>query len=480
MFVDRRQELAFLNDLLARAHPGPAQLALIYGRRRVGKSELLLQWATQAAYPYTYWEAVKETATQQRGRLFAKLLNVPVSSAPVHRSWPEFWDAAAPLLRGQRQLLILDELPYAAEADPAMLSALQVAWDQHFQKTEVVIVLCGSHVRLMETLLSRQSPLFGRMTAQWHLEPLPFSGLAEFFPKWNADERVAAYAIVGGIPAYLNWLDPQLDLTENIRRIMLAPGSMFLAEPAFLLYDEVREPNSYLAVLKAIGSGAHTLSEISERAFIPSTSVAFYLNTLQELRLVDRRLPVTQPKPQRGRSRSGRYHLSDPYFRFYFHFLEPFFSSTPYDPEQVVEAVRRNLRAFVGGTAFEELARQWVWIQGKQGQLAFTPDSIGSHWSSRVQVDVAALNWQTHDILLGECKWGIDRVDRQVVRELVEKKTPLALKDLPDGGAGWKVHYALFARSGFTPSAAAEMQKVQGVLVDLKGIDRVLGHESQM
>ena len=134
MFVDRRQELDFLNSLLSRTHPGPAQLALIYGRRRVGKSELLLQWAAQSAYPTTYWEAVKETATQQRARLFAKLLNVPVSSAPVHRSWPEFWDAAAPLLQGRRQLLILDELPYAAEADPAMLSALQVAWDQTLPK----------------------------------------------------------------------------------------------------------------------------------------------------------------------------------------------------------------------------------------------------------------------------------------------------------------------------------------------------------
>jgi len=477
MFVDRRQELEFLNSLLIRKHPGPAQLALMFGRRRVGKSELLLQWAARSGLSYTYWEAVKENATQQRSRLLAKIMNVPVASAPIYRSWPELWDAASPLLQGKRHILILDELPYAADADSAMLSSLQYAWDQHFQKSEIVMVLCGSHVRVMETLFARQSPLFGRMTAQWHLEPLPFSSLAEFFPKWDADERVAAYAILGGIPAYLNWLDPDLDLIGNIRQIMLNPGSMFLAEPAFLLYDEVREPNSYLAILKAIGSGAHTNTEISDRAFIPSTSVNFYLNTLQDLRLVERRLPVTQRKDERARSRSGRYHLSDPYFRFYFQFLEPFLSSSPLDPDQVIEAVRRNLRAFVGATAFEDLARQWVWNQGKAGQIPFTPDGIGSHWSSRVQVDVVALNWKTHDILLGECKWGTDRVDRQVVRELVENKTPLVLRDLPEGGAGWKVHYALFGRSGFTPAASVEVQRVQGLLVDLTNIDSVLGHE---
>lgn len=479
MFVDRLLELEFLNNLLSLDHPGQAQLALIFGRRRVGKSELLLQWANHSKLSFTYWEAVKENATQQRSRLLAKIMNVPVASAPVYRSWPEFWDAAAPLLLGKRHILIVDELPYAADADPAMLSSLQYAWDQYFQKSNLVIILCGSHVRVMEALFARQSPLFGRMTAQWHLEPLPFSSLAEFFPKWDADERVAGYAILGGIPAYLNWLKPNLDLVGNLRQVILNPGSMFLAEPAFLLYDEVREPGSYLAILKAIGSGAHTLKEISDRVFVPSTSVNFYLQTLQELRLVERRLPVTQTKAERGRSRSGRYHLSDPYFRFYFQFIEPFIDSSPFDAEQVVEAVRHNLRSFVGSTAFEDLARQYIWVQGRAGHLPFKPDSIGSHWSSRVQVDVVAINWTTHDILLGECKWGAARVDRQVVRDLAENKSPLVQKDLPDGGAGWKLHYAVFGRRGFTPAAVAEMEKLGGILVDLGMIDMVLGREGK-
>lgn len=183
------------------------------------------------------------------------------------------------------------------------------------------------------------------------------------------------------------------------------------------------------------------------------------------------------PKDKRRRSRSGRYHLSDPYFRLYFHFLEPFLSSTPFGPDQVIASVRANLRAFVGATAFEELAWQWVWTQGKAAQLPFTPVEIGSHWSKRVQVDVVALNWNTHEILLGECKWGLDRIDRQVVRELIEHKTALVLKDLPDGGEGWQVHYALFDRRGFTPAAAAEMEKFSGLLVDLDAIDLTLGHE---
>jgi hypothetical protein len=477
MFVDRENELAFLNDLLTRSHPGPAQLVLLYGRRRVGKSELLLHWAEQSGIKYVYWEAIKESATMQRTHLFARLLGVPPSGAPSFRSWVDMWESAAKVLGSDRQIIILDELPYAADADPAMLSALQYAWDQYFQRSKAVIVLCGSHVRTMQTLLSMQSPLFGRMTAQWRLKPMPFSSLAEFFPRWDADERVAVYAIAGGIPAYLSWLDPELDMENNIRKVILNPGGMFLAEPNFLLYDEVRELTHYLGILRAIGTGAHTLDEISAQCFLPTTSANAYLAILQELHLVERRLPATVHPRLRAKSRNGRYHLSDPYFRFYFRFLAPHLDNPPVKPDQVLVTVRANLRSFVGATAFEDLARQWVSRQAENGRLSFQPETIGSYWDRKVQVDVVALNWQTHDILLGECKWGADRVDRQVVRELIQDKTPLVLKDLPEGGAGWKVHYALFGRSGFTPVAIAEMWKFDGFLVDLKALDGLLGHE---
>ncbi len=474
MFVDRRKELAFLDNLLKRERPGPAQLVLLYGRRRVGKTELLLHWAKNSGIDFTYWAAERENPNMQRNSLFARLLNVPEESAPVHRSWSALWQAAAKLLGEKRHILILDELPYAAEADPAMLSALQHAWDQYFQHSSLVIILCGSHVRVMETLMSRQSPLFGRMTAQWHLEPLPFSSLQEFFPKWGADERVAAYAIVGGIPAYLNWFNPNQSLVENIRNVVLSPGGMFLAEPAFLLYDEVRELKNYLAVLKAIGSGKHTLGEIGERAFLPSTAVNAYLSTLQELRLVERRLPVTVRPGGQTRSRAGRYHLSDPYFRFYFHFLAPFQDNPLMRTEQILERIQQDLRAFVGATAFEELCRQWAIAEGKAGKLPFTPVSAGSHWSRRVQVDVAALNWDSKEILLGECKWGSDRVDRQVARDLTGEKTRLTLLDLPDMGQGWRVYYALFGRQGFTEAARNEIRAFGGMCIDLEILDDVL------
>ena len=471
MFIDRKQELAFLNSLLERRHPGPAQMVLLYGRRRVGKTSLLRYWTAQAGIPATYWSAEKEPAALQRRKLYAALLGMPANRAPIFESWADVWNAAAELIGDQRRILVLDELPYAAESDPAMLSALQHAWDHHFKDSNLILVLCGSQVHTMETLMSRQSPLFGRMTGQWHLHPLSFASLREFLPSWSAEERVAGYAMVGGVPAYLEWLDPQRSLTQNIHDVMLAPGSMFVAEPAFLLYDEVREPNVYLAVVKAIGQGAHTLNDISNASLIDKAHLSAYLARLQELYLVERRLPVTIPTSELRKSRLGRYHLSDPYFRFYFRFLAPYHDTLTFDPNRVLAQVREGLRAFVGQTAFEQISREWVIQQGKAGRLSFEPEVVGSHWSASVQADVIAINWHEKQILIGECKWGLDGIDRQIVRELIEQKTPKVLLALPNSGKDWHVHHAIFARGGVTPAAQAEMQKVSGMVVDLGILD---------
>ncbi len=474
MFVDREKELEFLNSIINRIHPGPAQMILLYGRRRVGKTALLLHWCAQAGIPYTYFSAEKEPAALQRRKLYADLLGVTVRESPVFDSWADTWEAVARLIGSERRILILDELPYAAESDPAMLSALQHAWDHHFKSSNLILVLCGSQVHTMEALLYSQSPLFGRMTGQWRLQPLPFSSLKEFLPGWSAEERVAGFAIVGGIPAYLEWLDGDRSLVGNIRQVMLSPGSMFVAEPAFLMYDEVRDPHVYLAIIKAIGDGAHTLSEIANRSLLDKAHLSAYLGRLQDLYLVERRLPATVPPGEARKSRAGRYHLSDAYFRFYFRFLAPYHDRLTFEPDRVLANVKEGLRAFVGQTAFEELSREWVVRQGRAGQLPFEPEMIGSHWNARVQVDVTAVNWKEKQILLGECKWGLDGIDRQIVRELIESKTPKVLDSLPEGGQGWQVSYAIFARGGITPAARAEMKKYNGIVLDLEQLDRDL------
>mgnify|MGYP001055806486 CR=1 FL=1 len=196
MFVDREQELAFLSRIVERRRPGPAQLVLLYGRRRVGKTALLQQWTQQSGLTTTYWTAEKEPTALQRRKLYAALAGLPINLAPAFERWAEVWTAAATMLADKRHILVLDELPYAIESDPATRSALQHAWDHAFQQMACILVLCGSQVRVMELLQPHQSPLFGRFTGQWHLQQLPYSEVRAFFPTWSAEERIALYPLL--------------------------------------------------------------------------------------------------------------------------------------------------------------------------------------------------------------------------------------------------------------------------------------------
>jgi hypothetical protein len=147
--------------------------------------------------------------------------------------------------------------------------------------------------------------------------------------------------------------------------------------------------------------------------------------------------------------------------------LQPNQAELSYQPDRVLPLIQQGLRAFVGQTAWEELARQWVWRRGMERTLPFVPEIIGSYWSRKVQADVVAINWPARAILIGECKWGADAVDRQTVRDLIERTAPLTLADLPDKGVGWQVYPALFARAGATPAARATLEAAGGFVVDL-------------
>src|SRR3990172_1984013 len=198
MFVNREQELDFLNSLLKRTRPASAHLILLYGRRRVGKTVLARHWAESTGLPTVYWPAEREPAGLQRRKMYARVLGVPMAQAPTFESCADLWTAFVHGLGGERQILIIDEVTYAAESDPAFLSALQHAWDEHLKQSRLILVLSGSHVHTMETLLARGSPLFGRFTGQWHLQPLEFSALRQFFPRWSTHQRPPPLRSRGG------------------------------------------------------------------------------------------------------------------------------------------------------------------------------------------------------------------------------------------------------------------------------------------
>jgi AAA+ ATPase superfamily predicted ATPase len=471
-FVDRKRELKELDDILAQ--PG-AQFILVYGRRRVGKTTLLLHWGERTGIPFIYWVASRNTPAQVRQsftRAAWRWAHPDSTAAPQFNNWDEVFETTVRLVGDQKIILILDEFSYAVESDPALPSHLQAAWDHLFKDRDITIVLSGSHIGMMVDLMSYQAPLYGRFTAQLRLDPLPYGTIRDFLPDYSPAERVAVYAVAGGIPAYLERFQPSQSLSTNIRALFMRRSGIFRSEPFYLIGDVIRrETQTYEAILRSIASGDRIPQEIGRTLDLTSSYLSPYLKQLEEIHLIQRYIPATIPPKRRKSTKISRYHLVDPYLRFYFRFIDPNAELVEQELSTTLwNRISDQFRAFVGMTAFEDLCRQWTLVQARANALPMQPELVGSHWSTQAQVDVVAINWHEKAILLGECKWGANPVGRKVIRELVEK-TPLVIP-----GEGWKVHYVFFARAGFTPAAQAEAQAIDAILVDLEDLDEDLEH----
>lgn len=264
--VGRQRELDEWNRVLAQ---GGAHFLLVYGRRRVGKTTLILRWAQQTGRPVIYWVATRDTPAQVRLGFTHALWAwaYPGSQAvPRFETWSEAFETAARLIGDQPVIVIMDEFSYAVKSDSALPSNLQAAWDHLFKDRNATIVLAGSHIGMMVDLMSYQAPLYGRFTAQLPVDPLPFASLRDFLPQYLASERVAVYAVAGGIPAYLERFDSSASIGANIQRLFMRRTGMFRNEPFLLVGDVVRrETQTYQAVLKAVASGRRTPQDQPEQ-----------------------------------------------------------------------------------------------------------------------------------------------------------------------------------------------------------------------
>jgi uncharacterized protein len=479
MLVDRDRELSELNALLQ--SPRPSLLAVV-GRRRLGKTTLLVHWAQTSGHPHIYWVGShfpSDTLLAQFSRKVWQHSN-PDRKAPGtfrYESWSEAFELLADACQGeQRHIVVLDEFPYAIQSEPALPSALQNAWDHHLKFSNICLVLCGSQVGMMERLLGADAPLYGRMLGPLRVRPLPYSATAEFFPGYNAEQCVATYAILGGVPAYLERFSDKQSILQNLRRNLFRETGLFRTDPDYLLGEQVRDLKVYQAVLSAIAMGAHKPADIALQADVSHRSgVDPYLAQLVEMDYVRRELPITVPPSKRQTSRVSRYVLADNYLRFYFRFVR---SNLDLIAQQLYDEVERRiseqLRAFVGMTALKELSLEWLLAQARAGKMPFSVEQVGSHWGGGVQVDVVAINWAERQLMLGESKWQANPIGKRVVRDSIETRTPKVLKLLPEQGDAWQVHYAFFGRSGFTEAASQLANEHDAQLVDLARLDHDL------
>ncbi|PKN97697.1 MAG: hypothetical protein CVU43_17070 [Chloroflexi bacterium HGW-Chloroflexi-5] len=457
MFINRNAELEQLSQLY---NSDRAELFVLYGRRRVGKTELLRAFCGDK--PHIFFIATLSSDTEQLATFSQQIYGFSHSEVPAGFTFPS-WDAAFQALADfptqPRPIIILDEFTYLISGNKAIPSILQKVWDEKLKNTKLMLVLCGSYIGMMETeVLGYQAPLYGRRTASTLLRPLDLPSSSLFFPHYSHEEQFLAWAVLGGMPYYLRTFNDSQNIFSNIRQHILdaQTGALF-NEPRLLLMEELREPRNYFSILRAIAQGRTRLNEITQASGVSEvTAVARYLDILQQMRLITRRVPATENQPEK--SKKGIYQIDDHFLRFWFRYIQPNQSGLDLGLADAIlkQRILPDLDHFVS-TAFEEAAIAFTARLAQTGGLTFLPERIGGWWDRDAEIDVLAINQTEKTALVGECKWSVSLVGTNILDDLKQKSQVL----MNDYGIQ-KVQFALFARIGFTP-ALEEKARAEGI-----------------
>jgi uncharacterized protein len=464
-FVGRSLELQVLAREFDRARPS---LVIVFGRRRVGKSTMLLHAC--AGRKAIYYQASR-IASSENVALFRREVAGVLGESPIIDSlhdWLGLLSYLAESARGEHPGLtvVIDEFPYLCETDGALPSIVQKVWDGvRSSRTPLNLVLCGSRISFMEELLAERNPLHGRQTLELDLGPLTFREAAAFFPGWTPDDRLYAYGTFGGIPYYLDLCDPEVGLEQNIRENILDKGAPLSDEPNHILQAELQTVARYATIMRAIADGSTTTREIIGRVheIRDSAQLAPYIQKLEALRLIR----IVRSLDAAERERDRRFYLDDPFLAFWYRFCLPNLSalSAGHGAEVYRTNILPALDAYMG-EVFEWICRDFVRLHAREIVPASARE-VGKIWAADYDVDVAATLLDGR-VLAGECKWWKDPVGENVLARLKENAARSAyFRD------GEEPHYLLFSRNGFTPRL--EERSAREANLHLVGLDRLLG-----
>ena len=452
MFIGRERELSALEKQYA---SNKFEFSVIYGRRRVGKTALINQFIGNKNA--IYFMGVESNAKQNLEN-FSKSIIEYSSGIEAQTSFYSFQAALEhvfKLAEKERLILAIDEYPYVARSSKSLASTLQLLIDKYKDSSKLMLILCGSSMSYMEDhVLSYKAPLYGRRTAQIKVLPFDFEETCYYFKNLPDEDKALIYGIVGGTPQYLLQMDDRLSVEDNIKNTFLNPISFLYEEPINLLKQEVREPAIYTAIITAIAAGASRMSEISTKVGEDTNVCATYLKNLINLGIVQKETPYGE-----NASRKSVYSIEDNMFRFWHRFvLENNSVIARGATDLVYKRIEPQISDYMG-KVFEDICKQYLWKQLLSGQCPVEFTSLGRWWGNdpieKCQAEIDIMGEQDKNTaLFGECKWTNEKVDLAVLETLVKRSRLFSYK---------KVHFYLFAKSGFTKGCIDEAKKMGNV-----------------
>ena len=440
MFVGRTQELNWLNEQFVSSR---FEMSIIYGRRRVGKTTLLQKFIEgKRAVFFLATEAGNQMNLSLLSESIYQVTN-PGMTLPPFQDYESAFRYVSQQAQTERLLLIIDEYPYLAAGEPSISSILQRCIDLFFKQSKCFIILCGSSMSFMEQqVLNEKSPLYGRRTAQYKICPFSFRECCNYFAGQSADAIAHFYGVTGGIADYLNFIDPDRSIDENIIRLYFERRGRLYEEPPNLLNQELRDPRIYNDILAAIAGGASKNNEIGTKVQLTAANLNPYLKSLMELHIVDKLMSVgTQG------SKKPIYHVQDQMYRFWYRFVHHYrrYIELNQGAEIYQTEVKEKLPAFMS-YVFESIVTEYMQLPVVRQQLPASITEEGRWWGSdpvsHQEVEIDYVGMGSGPVVLAEAKWRKELLSESVYDTLQEKGRLLK---------GDKIIF-LFSKNGFTES----------------------------
>ena len=420
-FIGRKNELYTLNTEYNRN----SSFVVIYGRRRVGKTTLIKEFLkNKTAFYYLATEELESQSMKRLANVIARTTKNTLLQKIEFTDWLDLFQLIADYKPEEKKVLVIDEFPYLVRTNSAFPSILQNAWDEFLKDSNVMLILSGSLIGMMQKhALSYDSPLYGRRTAQMRLTPLPFTSIYET-QNLPFEQAVEQFALTGGVPKYLEFFEDGRPLEEQLKDAVFSKNGFLYEEPNFLLKSESLTAVNYFSIIKTIADGNHKLGKIASALGQESSSLTPYLSTLSELGFIEKRTPITEKNPEK--SRKGLYFIADNFLRFWFCYVYPYEGELELDNMQIVlDEINKDFKEKFVAFAYEDICKDIFAKLCSNNAISFVPSRIGSYWlndyDGDTEINVMSVDHQNKQVFAGECKYHTKPVDAPVYFTLKEK-----------------------------------------------------------
>lgn len=457
MFIGRIEELKFLND---RYKSNNAELIVLYGRRRIGKTELIKEFCKDKKHIFYLCNEYPNNI--QLNNFSKKILsfnqNIIVNDS--FSDWERAFNYLGEIHSEEKLIVVIDEFPYMVKGNKSIPSILQGIWDHNLSNKNIMIILSGSSMSFFENeILGYKNPLYGRSTAIYKLEPLNYDEAIKFFPNYSNEEKLIAYSILGGIPHYLKQFNPNDTLENNIIKNILTKGTILFDEVDYLIHQELREPAVYNSILEAIAAGCNTFTEIIDHSKIDSQKITVYLKNLIELGIIKKEFPIQTSIKTKSNNSKGEYIINDNLFNFYYKYIFPYMGEYELEKINILwqSLIKSDLHNFASKT-FENVCIKYLYQLSSKNQLPSIFLNIGRWWgktthktqdnklvSTSEEIDILGIDIKNKCYILGECKFRNSEFNYTQYEDLTKKISLCG-----------DIHYYLFSLSRFSKSLIEE------------------------